>query len=146
MIAMKEINIAPVEFKKTHYVANAELGVTPDDLLKPQFWAHVSGKLKPLDTVEVRAEDGSFYAELLVRDKGRGFAKVVFLPGYPLMFSDIVDIPAMDVGGEYEIVWKGPQNKFRVVRKTDNHTMKEGFTDKESGRKWVVEHVKALDR
>lgn len=145
-MSLKERNLTLAEFGKNHYVANTELGVTPEDLLKPSYWAHVSPKFKPLDTVEARAEDGSFYAQLIVRDRGRNWAKVAFLPGYPLMFSDIVDVPTMDVAGEYEVVWKGPQYKFRVMRKSDNHIMKEGFTDKESARKWVLEHLKSLER
>lgn len=143
-MSLKEKNFGPAEFMKVNYCINPELGTMPQDLLKPSYWAHVAFKLKPLDTIEVRAEDGSYYAELLVRDRGRAWAKVVFKPGYPLVFEDIVNVPTMDLD-EYEIVWKGPQNKFRVMRKSDNHTMKEGFSDKEAARKWVLEHVKSLE-
>lgn len=145
-MSLREKNFGPAEYSMTEFCANPELGTMPEDLLKPQYWAHVANKLKPLDVIQVRAEDGSYYAQMLVRDRGRSWVKVAFLPGYPLMFQDIVNVPAMDVGGEFEVVWKGPQNKFRVVRKSDNHTMKEGFTDKESARKWVVEHIKTLER
>jgi hypothetical protein len=145
IMALRDHRLKLAEFARDAHVVNAELNDTPEDLLKQQYWANVAGKIKPLDLIEVRAEDGSFYAQLLVRDKGRSWAKVVFLPGYPLVFKDIVDVPGMDLD-EFVVKWAGPEFKFRVLRKTDNEVLKAGFTNKEEARKWVIEYIKSLAR
>jgi hypothetical protein len=145
MSSLKEKSFGLTEYMRVSYTVNLEAGIMPEDLLKPSFWSNVSYKLKPLDLVEVRAEDGSYYGQLLVRDRGRSWAKVEYLPGFPMLFKDITEVPAMVVD-EYSIVWKGPQYKFRVMRISDNHVMKDGFTDKEAARKWVIEHMKALEK
>lgn len=144
-MAIRQHRMKLRDFGKNEWIVNAELGDTPEELLKPQYWANVAKELKSLDTIEVRAEDGSFYAKLLVRDSGRAYAKVVFLPGYPLVFKDITEVPEMDMD-EYVIKWAGPEFKFRVLRKKDNEVLKFGFTNKEEARKWVIEHIKALAR
>lgn len=141
--ALKERLMSLTEFTRSSYTINAELGTTPEDLLVPSFWAHTAWKFKPLDLLEARAEDGSWYAQLLVRDKGKSWAKVVMLPGFPLMFEDIIEVPDTVID-DYTIKWSGPQNKFRVIRNMDKHVMKEGFTNKEEARKWLLEHMKAF--
>src|SRR6185295_13765911 len=56
-------------------------GVTVEDLLRPAFWAHcvTSRSLKHLAKIAVMPADGSYYAELLVRDVGRGYAVCALL-------------------------------------------------------------------
>ena len=41
------------------------------------IWSHIASRLRPTDRVEVHAEDGSWFAELYVRDAGHLHATLV---------------------------------------------------------------------
>src|SRR5688572_24720719 len=59
----------------THHVV-LEAGTTIDDMLKPEYWKAAAAHLHPSDRIQVEAADGSFFAELSVRDVGKTWAKV----------------------------------------------------------------------
>src|SRR5258706_10614046 len=67
------------DFERIIYVANPGEGVTMEDLLSPEGWASVANLLRPWSHIEVRAEDGSYYAELLLTGADRAWAKVEVL-------------------------------------------------------------------
>lgn len=98
----------------------------------------VSAKLKPGDRIEVRAEDGSYFAELIVQDAGRLYAKVA-----KLMHVDLESVEVREESmksGEYEVKWQGPQLKWCVLRGKDR--LKDGMTKGEAAS-WMAEHMKA---
>lgn len=47
------------------YVASA--GTTVDELLVPTYWKEIARHVGPWDRLEVRSEDGSWFAEFIVR-------------------------------------------------------------------------------
>jgi hypothetical protein len=59
----------------THHVV-LEAGTTLEDVLKPEYWKAAAAHLHPSDRIQVEAADGSFFAELSVRDVGKTWAKV----------------------------------------------------------------------
>lgn len=137
--------LATNRIKQAEYVRNIwhvtpEQDVPFDTLLDPKYWAHVSAQFKPCDRIEVNAEDGSYFAELIILDAGRLFAKVQVLRK--------VELKAVVVSGaisdEYEVKWAGPSAKWRVLRKADNAPLKEGFTDRAGAEGWLVEHQRAV--
>src|SRR3546814_19085233 len=75
------------EHRRLVWVAEVEAGTTPADLEAPSYWAHVAHMLKPalgdkrrqINKIEAYAEDGSWYAEALVRRIGASelFVKVL---------------------------------------------------------------------
>lgn len=132
---------------KRHHLAEGRRNifcVTPEHntpyeaILRDDYWAHVSAKMKPGDRIEVLAEDGSYFAELLVQDAGRLYAKVAELRHVKL---DAVEVKegGMVVEG-YEVAWKGPQLKWCVLRGKDR--LKDGM-DKASAIQWMQSHAKA---
>lgn len=129
-------------FVTNEWVADPESKTPFDAVLEPQFWAHVSAKLRPYDEVIVRAEDGSYYARLLVQDAGRLFAKVAVLEKYDLAAVEVGGADAIPSG--YEIKHAGPHAKWRVVRLSDRAPVKDKFETKGQAQQWLTEHLKGL--
>lgn len=115
-----------------------EAGVPFDALLSDGYWAHVSASMKPGDHVEVWAEDGSYYAELLVQDAGRLYAKVAVKNHVKLDAVEVKEGGLMVEG--YEVKWRGPQLKWCVLRGKD--CLKDSM-DKASAIQWMQNHAKA---
>ena len=63
-----------LDINHRQYRINLADGVTVEDALEPEFWAHVGKKLRPFDSVRFQAVDRSFIADALVLSAGPGFA------------------------------------------------------------------------
>lgn len=116
-----------------------EFGTPIEALLEPQFWAHVSAKMKPRDRIEVDAEDGSYFVELRVEDAGRLFAKVVVLRQ-----CDFTVVEAQEQAPEYKVMWAGPHAKWRIVRAVDKGLVKDGLETRQAAEQYLVSHAKAM--
>lgn len=113
-----------------------EIGTPPAALLDPHYWAHVSAKLRFGDVIEVLAEDGSYFAELLVRDVGNLYAKVAFKNPVTVFSTD----EAMEAPVGYAVKWRGPKARFGVIHGTD--VLKDGFVDKAEAHAWLDDLLK----
>lgn len=118
-----------------------EHGTPVEALLEPQFWAHVSAKMKPRDRIEVDAEDGSYFIELRVEDAGRLYAKVVVLRRVD--FSP-AEVTAESETVEYKVMWAGPHAKWRIVRAKDKGLVKDGLETRTAAEQYLVSHAKAM--
>lgn len=116
-----------------------EYGTPVEALLEPQFWAHVSAKMKPRDRIEVDAEDGSYFVELRVEDAGRLFAKVVVLRRV-----DLSPTEAAEQSTDYKVMWAGPHAKWRIVRAVDKGLVKDGLESRQAAELYLASHVKAM--
>lgn len=133
------------EHHRAIYYLIAPLGVTYEDILRPEFWAHVASRINgPMDHIEVLAEDYTFHVVLMVMDKGTNWVKVV-----PI--SDVRDLsqaaPDEVTDGEespYEVKFGGPKDRYRVLRKSDNSVIKSGFANKTEAEKYVSEYRRAV--
>jgi hypothetical protein len=118
-----------------------EPGQPIEAALNPAYWAHVSQHFAIGDKIELLAEDGQYFAELLVQDKGKMFAKVALLRK--------VDLIAVAIGQSQEVEgfivdWKGPQRKFAVIRLADKAVLKEVFTTRAEADTWLAQHLKTI--
>lgn len=130
--------IQPVEFMRTIWYVTPENGTPLEAVLDPKYWAHVSWQFKPRDRIEVDADDGSYFAELMVIDAGRLFAKVELLRKH--------EFTSTEVEGEmslYEVKWAGRHAKWRVLRKADRVVLKDGFEDRQAADLWAASHSRA---
>jgi hypothetical protein len=125
-------------YAHNRWAATLEFGVALEEALKPEFWAHVAKRFKPGDIVEVRADDGSFYADLYVRAVGAVFAKVEVLFAKELGAGLAADTDKLDVK------WNVGKRCFSVVRKSDNSVVREGFQIKEDAIAWMNDHNKQM--
>lgn len=127
------------EFTRTIWSVEVEQDTPFEEITKPEFWAHVAAKLKPLNRIEVFEESGKYWAELIVLSTGKMEARVAVLRKIDLQTpaAAVVDL------GEHEVNWGGPHQKHRVVRKSDKEVVKDGFGTKEEAQQWLADHLKA---
>lgn len=131
-----------IEFLYTQWGITVPNATTKEDLLRPEFWAHVARDLKPEDVMHVRTEDGSYRAELLVLDRGTFGAKMGVKNEY--RFDSVEPSEQSSVPKGHKVEWSGPHTKFRVVRESDRKVLKDGFENKTEAFSWLVNHGKAL--
>lgn len=120
-----------------------EHGTALTDLLNPAYWSHISRQMKPTDRIEVSAEDGSYFAELIVIDAGLQFAKVAVLREVKLETTESPEASAAIMKG-HKVEWSGPHTKFRVLRESDRKVLKDGFGNRSDANAWLAGHAKAM--
>lgn len=121
----------PVEYERVEYVATVEAGLAFEQVLNPEFWAYVEPKLKPYDLIEVRSDDGLFFAKLLVLDKTKGAVKT------KVIYKVDLDTKEKLESTVFRADWKGPHKKWCVIRESDNVIVEEGIASKQDA------HVRA---
>lgn len=119
-----ESRCKPAEQKRTQWQARADEGATPEGLLDPAAWANVARHMHRFDRIEVVANDESWWAEYLVWDCDRLWAKVELVQVRRRAGADDVEVP-----GEYELKQRGVR-KWGVIRKADNEVLQDGFQTK----------------
>lgn len=127
----REMQLPPQRMQLSQYLRNdwvitAEQGTTTDDIIKPIYFAHLAAQMKPYDHVEVRVDDDTWIAELLVLQVERNWVRVKLMGYHELV---VVDESAV-APSAYEATWKGPHLKWSVIRKADKAIIKPGFNDR----------------
>lgn len=129
---------AGVKFNTWEAVPDA--GVDAAQILRSEFWANVSQRMKPGDTLIVYPRDGGFYVELLVWDCGMNWATVQ--PKFePMIRPELASAPGVAIDFD---VRRDPIDGFVAIRKSDGKKLKGGFASAEDARKWFLDHQKAL--
>jgi hypothetical protein len=128
------------DYVRNLFVISPEFGTDLEDVLKPEYFAHVAPDLKPWSKIEVHPDDETYYAELLVRSSGRNWAVVSVLTKVDLAPKAEEVKPA----DGYQISWGGPHQKYRVIRLADKEVVSKEHTDAVAAQKWLGEHVKAM--
>ncbi len=118
------------------WFASIESGHTLADVMVPEYWGHFSDKLRPFDKIKVGAEDGSFYAELIVRRTGRAMAIVDKLLSIDLT-PDTSRADALVESNNYDVKYT-PATKWRVIRKSDRDCVGDGYESEAAARTWLV--------
>lgn len=126
--------IKPAEFIRTVWGAQPEPGTTLDEMLSPEYWAHVAKSLKVGDRIDVTAADGSWFAELFVRAVRPNDVRVAVLREVRFGVDTKTPVPP-----NYEIKHRGGAG-WSVIRHPDKSIMFEGGATKEEANKWVAEH------
>lgn len=131
-------NLEPSDAARNEWNVKPEFGTPMDAMLDPAYWAHVSAKLRRGDIINVLPEDNTYFAQFLVLEAGKLFAKVVKTP----MCFDIkpAQMLNIEVPKGYEIKFRGPR-KWSVLRGTD--VLKEDL-EKSDAERWLSDHVKAM--
>lgn len=122
-------------------VEGGEHRPSKDEILSGAFLAHVATRLRPYDRIEVRCDDDSFFAELLVLSTGHAVARTAVLSWTALTAID--DAAADEISG-YKIEKKGPHKQWCVIRESDKAYIHEGAVSREAARFWLVEHLKTF--
>jgi hypothetical protein len=128
------------EFVRTSYAATPEHGVSVDDVLVPEFWAHVAKQFKVGDRIEVKPDGADWLAEFYVLKVDVHGVHLVLLNKYELVASN--KAPAVANDDEYEINFGGAA-KWRVIRKSDREVMVKGLGSKAECETWLAEQKAA---
>ena len=138
-----------VRFKGAEYVRSIHHAApfdntSPEDLLVPDYWAHVADRMKQYDRVEALANDGTWWAEYMVVACGRAYAQLVMLQKHNL---DPV-VPGRDnhTMRAYEVKHRGPHSQWSVIRLLDKEVVHEGSQTESAANTWLTNHLKAMGR
>lgn len=137
--AVKESRFIPADQIRNVWSVVPEEGTPISAMLDPAYWTHVARRLRPSDLIEVRAEDGSFFAVLYVHYVERLSAKVSVLSQ---TIFDAEATPTDDAN--FDVMWKGPHHRHAIVRKSDKRTIQHGFESREAAMHWLADNMKAL--
>lgn len=134
-------NLIKPQFRLAEYVrstwsATPQAGTSPEEILKPEFWAHVAPELKAGDHIEVSPESGEWLVELLVR--ATGAAGIVVHPLHVHNFT----APDLPESKDYEVKFGGSTAKWRVIRRADRHVVVEGLPTREAAEAWLANNSK----
>jgi hypothetical protein len=137
-----EARMKSAEYARQDFVIDADEGTTREDILRTDYWAHVSPMFKPFDHLDVREESGAWVAQLLVVDSGRNWAKVHVMQFHDLHATAAIATPA----DRYKIEWKGTHHKYSVIRLNDNAVVQNGFGTKDEAAVWLKGHETIVDK
>lgn len=126
-------NIKSADFVRTIFRHDLEQHFTREDLLNCEKWRQIAKShpaLKAGDIIEVLREDNAFFAILLVTGKidDNIFVKII-------QFNSLEeDAEESAKATDFEIVWKGPNKKFTLIRVQDKKEVKDKFSSKDEAR------------
>lgn len=126
-----------------------EAGHSYDDLFDAAYWAHIASTelVKAYDFFEIRADEGTYIARLLVLEVNR--QSIRFAED---KFTDLVKAKKsapLNVGKGMYVKWCGPHAKWRVLRPAKlvgqpDDIMEEGLADEVSANAWLAANRKSL--
>lgn len=140
----KEPALLPRTAKVQGWHFLAPHGTSLDDLTRPEFWAGCTNKLRrrPGDApteITVSAEDGSFWAEMVVIDCGATWAKCRFK--YAPLVLDATPTDQISYAGHTISFAAG---SWRAVRDADHQMVSDGHATAQSALGWLEDHVRSL--
>ena len=128
------------EYGCKSFLAVIDAGVPYKDILRPSFWAHVTNKLNKWSEITIHAEDGAYYANLLVTMVTKTDVVVVELFYKQLEVNAEQPFQTKD----FVVDFGGPDVKWRVMRKADKRIVKDGFENVTQARAFIRDYEKAV--
>lgn len=121
--------IKEAQYVRRDFVVTPAPGTTMQEMLVPMYWAHVARDLRPFDRIEVRAADGKWWAELIVRVVEPLAVKVELLRHRDFEAAQGRTGPELEVPEGYEIKHRG-LGKWCAIRLEDQEVVIKGQEDK----------------
>jgi hypothetical protein len=118
------------EYFRKSFTILLERGTTLDDVLKPTYWVNVGMRLKPLQQIFVHPDDGTWYAELIVRSATPRSARVSVV--HHKEFTD----PLAEELADFEIKHRGGAG-WSAIRRSDKTVVVERLPSKEAVHDWL---------
>ena len=109
-----------------------------EDLLETDYWSHVQAKFNINDRIEVNPDDGSFYAELMVRSTTFGYVVTAVINF--VQFDGPVS--RLEAPKEYAIDFDGPYEKWQVKRL--DQVLVSQLETKNVAETWLKNHLRDL--
>ena len=144
-VKINHTRMKEAQFVRNLWVVTAEKGTKREDLSQPDYWAHVAFQFRPYDRIEVRVDDGIYFAEFLVLACERTYAKVKELSWTSLTTKDVAMTEADNMLELYEYKYRGPHGMHSIIRKSDGAVMVEKLATQDQARAWLAEHKKTVE-
>lgn len=132
----KPTNIEEAVAARNIWQVKPEIAVTVEDLLNPDYWAHVARRMRAGDRVEAVPDDRHYFAEFFVLAASSNWAKLVLIREVTIIKDNekiVMDGFQIGFGGAH---------KWRVTR--GEEVLSKGHDDKDSATKWLAENMKEL--
>jgi hypothetical protein len=124
----------------TRFRVTVKENVTPDQCLDEAFWAHLTTRLIPGDTLVVRPDSGSWQLELNVVTAGHNFVHVHEVSRCDLVPAKMpAKLPSL-----YKVEFAGPIHKWRFLR--DGKMMRDGYATEALAQRAAHQHEMAVNR
>ncbi|HUV52108.1 MAG TPA: hypothetical protein VMW64_03435 [Dehalococcoidia bacterium] len=134
---MLQINrVGTQEMTRNVWVATVEPHIVKEDLETPGFWANIAPRFVQFDRIEVRQDDGKFFAEYLILNCDRTSAQV-----HELSWVDLSTKAKPEKQSLYVYKFRGPHGKHSIVRTSDGALMTEKLESKDAALKWLTEYL-----
>ena len=131
------------EYVRNVYGATPEPGITLDDMVRPEYWAHVARTLRPGDRIEVCPDDRSWFAELFVVSQSDTDVRVAVLRSTKIELPEVKPLvqrsapkPGQKDDSSYEVKHRGAAG-WSVVRKVDKAVVFEGGQSRRAAEDWL---------
>lgn len=138
MTQMSSGRMKLAEHARSVHVVSVPVGVTLEQAMAPDFWAHVAHQIKPKDRLEMWAEDRSWFADAIVVKASR--LEVHIRTVHYLNLDGAAAEPAPVRKNGYHVDYGGPVDLHRVVRDGDAKVMTLGLTKPEA-EQWIADQV-----
>ena len=139
-----EARLLLAESAFTHYFVTIPALTPYSEILKPEYWVHVTKKLGKFTRLTVTTDDMEYYADLLVLDVGPTWAVVKELQKFDL--NNVAVLKAAKKNQDFSLSYRGPHYKWSVIRNKDKAVIKEGFVRQEQAASFLNEYIKTITR
>lgn len=126
------------EFRRIVHFHTPAKGNTFEDVMKPEYWGHVTHQLEAKHRIEILSEDFSYFAELMVVAVYKNSAKVVLLRK-----ADLKALTVEDRSADFFIKFRGPR-KWSILRASDNEVVEENIVSEEDAKVTLDKYLKEL--
>lgn len=118
-----------------NWFATAEAGTTIEEVLLPEYWAHIAPRLMPNARITVLDDGDKWMVDLFVRSVSVNGASVVLLNKYDnLVPAKSAAAPAR---AELWVKYRGRYPKYCVMRK-DGSVLESGFETQEAAAGFIA--------
>lgn len=128
------------QVRNIHHI-KPDAGIDIEQVLRPEFLAHVAAKLRPLDEIIVNPKDGAYYAVLQVRSASRIEAVCEVL-----LHKTFAPLTRLAQSEEKMFVTRygSPATQWQVLRASDKLVVAQDFVDEATALRWLDGHLKSL--
>jgi hypothetical protein len=128
-------------YHRTIYCATLEHGTTPEELTEPAYWAHCAHFLRSGDRIEAMPESNEWYAEFMVVETGKLFARLVPMRLVHLTPAERTKASKESVDADFAVQWKGGA-KWCVIRTHDSAILYRDLSSKVAAEAALADHTK----
>lgn len=135
------------EFQRSIFCITPEVATPIEALLEPKYWAHVSMQFRPGTHLEIYPPEGNYFAELLVQDCGKLYAKVALLRKVDFEAVEVgkqdLDLSGFSVGyGGQALQWC----VYRLLGKGKKDLLKSELGHRDAADAWLKQHARTVAR